>query len=104
METKRTLYRNTDNRILGGVASGFAEYMDWDITLVRLALVFAFFTIPGALFAYLLAWIIVPNKYNTSGGFPFGKILLLLFICGLPIILVFVLYGTFVLAVISKIL
>ena len=30
METKRTLYRDTDNKMLGGVASGLAEYMNWD--------------------------------------------------------------------------
>lgn len=37
MEEKKKLYRDTDNRILGGVASGLATYMGWDITLVRLA-------------------------------------------------------------------
>ena len=32
METRRTLFRDTDNRMLGGVASGLAEYMGWDMT------------------------------------------------------------------------
>jgi phage shock protein PspC (stress-responsive transcriptional regulator) len=70
METKRTLYRNTDNRILGGVASGFAEYMDWDITLVRLVLVVAFFTIPGALFAYLWLGLLYRISITLRVVFP----------------------------------
>ena len=32
METKKSLYRDTDNKMLGGVASGLAEYMNWDVT------------------------------------------------------------------------
>ena len=32
MDTQKTLYRDTDNKMLGGVASGLAEYMGWDVT------------------------------------------------------------------------
>ena len=81
METKKTLYRDTDNRMLGGVASGLAEYMNWDVTLVRLAFVFCLFAVQGSALAYILAWIIVPSKGSTSNGLSFGKILLLLIIC-----------------------
>ena len=93
METKRTLYRDTDNKMLGGVASGLAEYMNWDVTLVRLAFVFCLFAIQGSLLAYILAWIIIPGKYNPSGGFGFGKILLLIIICAMPIFLLMALFG-----------
>ena len=62
METKRTLYRDTDNMMLGGVASGLAEYMNWDVTLVRLAFVFCLFAVQGSVLAYILAWIVVPGK------------------------------------------
>ena len=55
METKRTLYRDTDNKMLGGVASGLAEYMNWDVTLVRLAFVFCMFAVQGSVLAYILA-------------------------------------------------
>ena len=87
MEENKKLYRDTDNRILGGVASGLAEYMGWDVTLVRLALVFCLFAVQGSVLAYILAWIIVPGKYDVSGGLGFGKILLLILICSLPILL-----------------
>lgn len=104
METKRTLYRDTDNRMLGGVASGLAEYMNWDVTLVRLVFVFCLFAVQGSVLAYLLAWIIVPSKYNPSGGLSFGKILLLLILCGLPVILFSLMFGVMILGMFARIL
>ena len=104
METKRTLYRDTDNRMLGGVASGLAEYMSWDVTLVRLAFVFCLFAVQGSVLAYILAWIIVPSKGSTSNGLSFGKILLLLIICGLPMILLTILMGSMILGMFATIL
>ena len=35
--TRRRLMRDPDNRILGGVCGGFAAYMNWDPTAVRIA-------------------------------------------------------------------
>jgi len=93
MEGKKILYRDTDNRMLGGVASGLAKYMDWDVTLVRLAFVFCLFAVQGSVLAYILAWIIIPSKYNPSGGLGFGKILLLIIICAFPILVLMALFG-----------
>ena len=104
METKKTLFRDTDNRMLGGVASGLAEYMNWDVTLVRLAFVFCLFAVQGSVLAYILAWIIVPSKGSTSNGLSFGKILLLLIICGLPMILMTILMGSMILGMFATIL
>ena len=104
METKRTLYRDTDNRMLGGVASGLAEFMGWDVTVTRLVFVFCLFAVQGSVLAYLLAWIIVPSKYNPSGGLGFGKILLLLIVCGLPMILFTLLFGAMFFSMFAAIL
>ena len=104
METKRTLYRDTDNPMLGGVASGLADFMGWDVTLVRLAFVFCLFAVQGSVLAYILAWIIVPSKYNPSGGLGFGKILLLLILCGLPMILFSLVFGAMILGMFATIL
>ena len=87
METKRTLFRNTDNRMLGGVASGLAEYMNWDVTIVRLVFLFCLFAVQGSVLAYIVAWIIIPDKYNPNAKLSFGKILLLIIFCFLPLIL-----------------
>lgn len=104
METQRKLFRDTDNRMLGGVASGLAEFMGWDVTVVRLAFVFCLFAVQGSVLAYLLAWIIVPSKYNPSGGLGFGKILLLLIICGLPMILFTLFFGAMFLSMFATFL
>ena len=104
METKKTLSRDTDNRMLGGVASGLAEYMGWDVTVTRLVFVFCLFAVQGSVLAYILAWIIVPGKYDKNGGLGFGKILLLLFVCALPIILFTLVFGAMILGMFATIL
>ena len=104
METKKTLYRDTDNKMLGGVASGLAEYMNWDVTVVRLIFLFCLFAVQGSVLAYILAWIIVPGKYDTNGGLGFGKILLLLIVCGLPMILFSLVFGAMILGMFATIL
>ena len=104
METKKTLSRDTDNRMLGGVASGLAEYMNWDVTVVRLIFLFCLFAVQGSVLAYILAWIIVPGKYDRNGGLGFGKILLLLFVCALPIILFTLVFGAMILGMFATIL
>ena len=93
METKKTLYRDTDNRMLGGVASGLAEYMNWDVTLVRLAFVFCLFAVQGSVLAYILAWIIVPGKGNSPKPFSIGLLILLILVSILPAIFFMALFG-----------
>ena len=104
METKKTLSRDTDNKMLGGVASGLAGYMNWDVTVVRLIFLFCLFAVQGSVLAYILSWIIVPGKYDTNGGLGFGKILLLLFVCALPIILFTLVFGAMILGMFATIL
>ena len=57
------LYRDPDNKILGGVAGGFAAYFGWDATWVRvlmlLALVLPFVRFPIAL-VYVVCWMFIP--------------------------------------------
>ncbi|TAH33172.1 PspC domain-containing protein [Candidatus Saccharibacteria bacterium] len=61
-EPKR-LYRSTTNKMLAGVCGGFAEYFNIDPVVVRLlaagALLLGFFP---AFFAYLICWMVVPEK------------------------------------------
>lgn len=59
----KKLYRS-DDRILGGVLAGFAEYIYADKTVVRL--VYAIVSILSAgfpgLLIYIIAWIVIPPK------------------------------------------
>ena len=102
METKKTLCRDTDNKMLGGVASGLAEYMDWDVSVVRLVLAFCLFAVQGSILAYVLAWIIIPAKHHPGGGLSAGKVLLLIVLCGLSILLFTLLFGTMFLGLMAS--
>ncbi len=57
------LYRSKKNRLLGGVCAGLAEWLGWDITLVRvLYVLISIFSVafPGII-AYIILWIVMPE-------------------------------------------
>ncbi len=56
----RRLYRSGKDKMLGGVAGGLADYFEVDVTLVRLIVLVTVFAGGLGLFAYLVAWIIIP--------------------------------------------
>ena len=56
----RRLYRNSEDKKLGGVCSGLGDYFNIDPVIVRLAFLLLIFA--GGGIAYLVAWIIVPEK------------------------------------------
>jgi phage shock protein C len=58
----RRLYRSRDNRMLGGVAGGLADYLDVDSALVRLGFVALFFAAGAGVLAYIIAWIVIPEE------------------------------------------
>ena len=63
----RRMFRNPDDRILGGVASGIAAYLDWDPLFVRvLLLVLSFFSFGWMVLIYLAAWIIIPQARTAT--------------------------------------
>jgi phage shock protein PspC (stress-responsive transcriptional regulator) len=58
-----SLYRNADDKILAGVCSGLANYLNIDPVIMRIIFVLLF----GVLFwVYILLWIIVPSKSVES--------------------------------------
>lgn len=60
MEKKRLTRSN--NRMIGGVCAGIADYFNWDITLVRIVYVLAtFFTAFSGGIVYLILWLIMPE-------------------------------------------
>ena len=62
------LCRSTKDRVLAGVAGGFAEYLDIDVTAVRVGFVAASLLLGGlgGPVLYLLAWAIVPENGKES--------------------------------------
>ena len=58
----KTLRRSRDQRMLSGVSGGIAEYLNIDVTLVRLAIVgLTMITGGTALLGYVVAWIVIPE-------------------------------------------
>ncbi len=59
---RNRLRRSRQDRVLGGVCAGSAERFDVDALLIRIAAVALGLISNGiAVFAYLLAWVIVPS-------------------------------------------
>ncbi len=64
MEMTKRLFRSND-RMLGGVCAGIAEYLGWDPTMVRIAYIILSIVsvaFPGIL-VYILLWIIIPPRF-----------------------------------------
>ena len=62
----RRVFRDGDNKILGGVCSGLASYFDTDPLWIRLALVVLFFGFGSGLLLYIILWIIIPEAKTTA--------------------------------------
>jgi phage shock protein PspC (stress-responsive transcriptional regulator) len=60
------LYRSSTHKVIGGVAGGLGEYLDFDPVLIRIALVVAVFFGGVGLLAYIIAWIIIPEQPRES--------------------------------------
>lgn len=58
------LYRSGDERMIGGVCAGLADYFKVDPTLIRLGWVLSLFIWGIGIPAYILAWIIMPRNPN----------------------------------------
>jgi phage shock protein C len=51
------------NRMIAGVCAGIGEYLKIDPTIIRLLwVVFSFFSMGAGVLAYIIAWIIIPEK------------------------------------------
>ncbi|GAB3770473.1 phage shock protein PspC (stress-responsive transcriptional regulator) [Nocardioides ginsengisegetis] len=59
----RRLVRRTDNRMIGGVCSGVADYLGIDVTLVRVLTVLgAIFGMGSLVVAYAVMWLLLPEE------------------------------------------
>ena len=58
----KKLTRSND-RVIAGVCSGIAEYLDFDIVMVRLAYaVLTLFTCFSGVIFYIVLWIVMPDR------------------------------------------
>lgn len=66
---EKRLYRNREDKMLGGISSGLAEYFEMDVTWVRIIFVFATVFGGSGILIYLILWIVVPPKPFNPAGF-----------------------------------
>lgn len=63
----RRLYRDPDNKLLGGVVSGLAAYTGWDVTLLRLLLLLLAICGYGSVaLVYVVCWLIIPEAQTAA--------------------------------------
>lgn len=56
----KKLFRNPDDKVLGGVCSGLAAYFDTDTVLIRVLFVALLICGTAGFWAYLIFWIVTP--------------------------------------------
>ena len=63
----KKLFRNPDDKMLGGVTSGLACYFGIDPLWLRLLMIlFAWFSLGTSIIIYLLLWIIIPEAWTPE--------------------------------------
>ncbi len=63
----KRLYRDSDDKILGGVCSGLGAYFNLDPVIIRIIFAVAFFLpIGSSALIYLILWIVVPKASSTA--------------------------------------
>jgi phage shock protein C len=68
----KKLYRSVTDKMLGGVCGGLAEYFAIDPVIVRLIFVLAVIFGGSGILAYIILWIVIPQKpyiitpFNTN--------------------------------------
>ncbi len=62
----KKLFRDPDERLIGGVCAGIAHYFNSSVLLVRLAFVIAFFFFGIGLIPYLILWLVMPQARNRA--------------------------------------
>ncbi len=58
----KQLYRSIDNRVLGGVCGGLAEYLGVDATIIRVLALLLTFSGGLGILPYLLAVLLIPRR------------------------------------------
>lgn len=63
---KKRIFRDPDNRIVGGVAAGVAAYFNTDTIWIRLVFLLLLFFSGFGLLVYIIMWAIIPKAQTTA--------------------------------------
>ncbi|MBK5211147.1 MAG: PspC domain-containing protein [Coriobacteriia bacterium] len=78
MNSEKRLYKDSSDKMIGGVCSGLAQYLDIDVSLVRIvAALLCVFGVGSGFIVYIILWIVLPEKgsvtpptYNPPTDYP----------------------------------
>jgi phage shock protein PspC (stress-responsive transcriptional regulator) len=62
----RRLYRDPDDKVLGGVCGGLGAYFSMDPVIIRIIFALIFFIGGSGVLVYLVLWIVVPKATSTT--------------------------------------
>ncbi len=62
----RKFYRDYDNRAIGGVCSGLAQYLNIDVVLVRILFVVLTLLGSAGIWVYIILWIVAPKAETAA--------------------------------------
>ena len=62
----KKFYRNSRNKVIGGVCSGLADYFNLDVALLRVLFVVAFLFASFGFWLYIILWIVIPVDGRQS--------------------------------------
>ncbi len=63
----KKLYRDTDDKMLGGVCAGLSEYFKFDVTLIRVIVAVLSFGYGLGIVIYVALWVLLPSKHDVIG-------------------------------------
>ncbi|GAB2694410.1 hypothetical protein GCM10027037_17400 [Mucilaginibacter koreensis] len=67
----KRLYRDEQHKTIGGVCAGLAEYLNTDVSIIRVLFLLSFVFGHGAGFLlYIVMWIVLPKRPYGVNGVP----------------------------------
>jgi phage shock protein C len=67
MYQHKKLYRDEQNKVIGGVCKGIADYFDIDVTVIRAIFLLALILKGGGVLIYIVLMIVMPKKPWSFG-------------------------------------
>jgi phage shock protein PspC (stress-responsive transcriptional regulator) len=64
--SSRKLFRNTDDKMIGGVCSGIGAYLGVSEVVMRVVFIISFFAFGTGLLAYVILWLIIPEAKTAA--------------------------------------
>ena len=62
----KKMYRNPDDRVIGGVSSGVAAYFGIDVVVIRILFILSIFLGGAGIITYIILWIILPEASTIT--------------------------------------